>query len=75
MGADHAAAIDESKGEVSDSKLHPSVVVGYSAFYAPYVHEIDKQYTKGGWKYLETAINESKGKILSIIRKEAKIKK
>ena len=31
--------------------------IGYSAAYAIFVHEIDKNYAIGGWKFLENAMN------------------
>jgi len=48
--------------------------IGYTAFYAPFVHEIDKNYTVGGWKFLARALNDNVRKILSIISSRAIIK-
>lgn len=31
--------------------------IGYTAEYAIYVHEIDKNYRRGGWKFLANAMN------------------
>lgn len=50
--------------------------IGYTAYYAPWVHEIDKNYRKTGtsWKFLEKALKRNKKKVLKIIRDEAYIK-
>lgn len=53
----------------------PGAEIGYRASYAPFVHEIDKNYKHGKqWKFLETAMNELRGRILDVIRKSARIK-
>lgn len=36
-----------------------NVTMGYRAFYAVYVHEIDRNYTVGKWKYLEDPIKQA----------------
>jgi len=46
--------------------------IGYMANYAPYVHEINKNYTIGQWKFLETALKEKNREILEIISKRAR---
>ena len=53
----------------------PGAEIGYTAAYAPYVHEIDKAYRKPGtsWKFLEKALRESRKEILEIIRESAKV--
>lgn len=53
----------------------PIAEVGCTAYYAGYVHEnLEANFTVGQAKFLETAIKESRGEILSIIRKHARIK-
>ena len=52
----------------------PWAVVGYTAIYAPMVHEINKNYTVGQWKFLETPLFDSTRDILEIIRRRAMIK-
>ena len=59
--------------EAYDTPLGPGAEIGFMASYAPFVHEINKSYTVGQWKFLETAIKENYQKILEIIRKRAKI--
>jgi hypothetical protein len=51
----------------------PAVVVGFGAFYAIFVHEIQKAYKKGDWKFLERAFDENRNKILKIIKDNTKI--
>lgn len=47
--------------------------VGFEAEYAAAVHEIDKNYTVGSWKYLQNAIDENRDRILEIIRSRVKL--
>jgi hypothetical protein len=49
-----------------------SVAIGNSASYAIWVHEIDKNYVVGQWKYLTTAIQRNQNNILKIIKGHAK---
>lgn len=53
---------------------NPIVEIGYTAFYAPFVHEINKNYRVGNWQFLRNALAKNDGKILDIIRQEAEIK-
>ena len=62
----------------------PGAEIGYTALYAPYVHEIPPPparsvpggrsaiHTVGQWKFLETALKEKSREILEIIRKRAR---
>jgi hypothetical protein len=49
-----------------------SAEIGYTASYAPYVHEINKHYVAPGtqWKFLETAIFRRTADILALFGKE-----
>ena len=49
--------------------------IGYTAYYAVYVHEIEKEYRKPGssWKYLENTIKENAIKVLDFIVRSAKV--
>lgn len=58
--------------EVYNTVEGAGAVIGYMAGYAPYVHEINKNYTVGQWKFLETALKEKSREILEIIRKRAR---
>ena len=71
MSRDHSGEIKENQKEAQDSE---SAIVGYSAYYALFVHEIDKFYTVGAWKFLEWALRSQKGMILKIIKDRVKIK-
>lgn len=53
---------------------NPVVEIGYSASYAPFVHEINKNYRVGNWQFLRNALAKNEVKILDIIRQEAQIK-
>lgn len=49
------------------------VEIGYTAVYAPYVHEINANYRRGQWKFLVTALKQNAKKILEILRKTARV--
>lgn len=72
LAADHNTSVSESKGEAAAAKT-PMAIIGFSAFYAVFVHEINKNYTVGQWKYLEAVLIRDRKLILDIIRKKAKI--
>ena len=62
--------------EARETIVGPVCEIGYTASYAPFVHEIKRvHYTKAGtsWKYLEIPLNSSQKIILDIIRSEVKI--
>ena len=48
--------------------------IGYTAEYAVYVHEINKNYTVGQWKFLEKPIAENHDRILAEIVQEIGLK-
>jgi hypothetical protein len=48
-------------------------IIGYTAAYAPFVHEINKNYTVGQWKFLETALTENHDAILAAIAEEIRV--
>jgi hypothetical protein len=51
----------------------PMAEVGFTAAYAPFVHEINKNYVTGQWKFLQTALHESQKDVLRVIREESRI--
>ena len=57
-----------------DTQKGPDAVIGYTASYAPYVHEIDANYRVGQWKFLEMALRMLKKKILHTIKSYARIR-
>jgi len=58
--------------QVYDTPKGPGAVIYYTAAYAPYVHEINRNYRVGQWKFLETALKQKAREILEIIRKRAR---
>lgn len=63
------------RGSAYHRRLEPlTVEVGFGADYAAPVHEIDKDYNQGKWKYLQRAIDENHDRILEIIRKRAQVR-
>jgi len=54
----------------------PGVEIGYTASYAIYVHEIDKNYRAPGtgWQYLTKAVRMSKKAVLDIVRRTARVR-
>lgn len=61
--------------QVYDTSMGPAADVYYTAFYAPFVHEIDKNYRSPGtgWKFLERALSRSEKEIVEIIARTAKV--
>lgn len=49
------------------------VAIGFGASYAIYVHEINKNYVVGSWKYLTKAIQRNQREIVKIITAYARI--
>lgn len=52
---------------VKESQNIKKVAIGYGASYAIYVHEINKNYVVGSWKYLMKAIQRNQKEIVNII--------
>lgn len=75
LSSEHGVTKSQAKGMATARKNVIGVVVGFSAYYAIYVHEIQKAYKAPGtqWKYLETAVKENSQKILDIIRGKVKV--
>lgn len=79
LKAEHTSAIAESKAIASQVK-DPIVIMGYSANYAMWVHEIIKRFPQtkfsrpgSGAKWLEAAIKNNRNKIVETVGKYAKI--
>lgn len=84
MSADHASAISENRA-VTQAIPYPVLIMGFSANYALWVHEmVDAQFSGrpgkkpgrpgSGAKFLESALKRNKGVILEAIQKHASIK-
>ena len=74
LAADHDRVLAEERGQFrSISPDLPEVTVGYSAFYAIFVHEDpDAQHTVGEFKFLESAVKENIPKAVKILTRIAK---
>lgn len=73
--ADHTSALTKATGDAR-SKRGPTVVLGYTAYYAPIVHEMMGarfQRPGAGAKWLEASLRRNRPKILESIREEAKV--
>ena len=77
LQADHRQNVNEAKAD--GSYLVPIGTIGYTAYYAAYVHEMsnDVNWTKSGTgnKFLETSFKQNHKEILNIIQREAQIRK
>lgn len=76
MHGPHKAAIEGNRKLASIMK-NPVVILGYSAYYAAYVHEavhIKFKRPQSGAKFFQSSFRKNQKKILAIIAKEARIK-
>ena len=76
LSSDHSQSVSSATAETASDK-NPSVIIGFSAYYAVYVHEMPdtNNFNRAGSgpKFLEDAIKRNEQRILSIIAEEAKI--
>lgn len=71
----HGTLTTKAKG-VAAGKRIPLVVIGFSAFYATYVHEMvgaTFQRPNAGAKFLEAALNRNRAAIIAAIKKSVKL--
>lgn len=73
LSSEHASSVSDMESRVGRS-LMPFAAIGFTAFYAVFVHEIQKDYVTGSWKFLETPLTANEKTILRIIQKRAMIK-
>ena len=77
LSSGHPQALDRGKAEIAGE--NPKVMMGFSAFYAVFVHEmvgpINWSRPGSGAKWFEKAIKRKKNEILKIIAESARIKK
>jgi len=76
LSSDHGSAITEAKSHGSKDNIVGTI--GFSAFYAPDVHEaVEATFKKprAQAKFLETPLKEMSGQILQIIRDDARVKR
>ena len=69
---DHNMSVIKSKSETTKTKI-PMAIIGFTAYYAVYVHEINKKYTVGQWQFLKTALEVNRKKTLNTIAREASV--
>jgi len=74
--SDHERCISEARGIVAEGKNKFNAIVGYTANYALWVHEMPSHYNfnSGSNKFLEKALLKNKNRILRILVKYAKLK-
>lgn len=70
LKSDHTTIRGGMLSKVRKSK-EPIAAIGFTAFYAVYVHEIKKKYNEGGHKFLERAVKQNQKRLLNLIKKEA----
>jgi len=75
MKGDHNSTISSRQATLPRGVIKPTVEVGYTAFYALYVHEDPNAKHKKGkeHKFLQKAVSRNKGRILDVIAKEVKV--
>lgn len=82
MAVDHKTILSQAKGEVSTNPS-PMVVMGFTANYAEYVHELGETVRPGveinwsrpgsGARFFQSALERNRDKILETIAKEARV--
>lgn len=76
LSAGHMSAKSKAKG-MAKSEPKPLLVMGFSAYYAPYVHEnMEAKFQRpgAGPKFLEAALKNNKDIILKTIKESARIR-
>jgi hypothetical protein len=77
LRVDHEQVLASAKG-IAMKKQRPLVVIGFSANYAAFVHEMgdDVNWSRpgSGGKFFEKALDRNKNKILQIVGKESRTK-
>lgn len=73
VAQEHLGHVNEAASNAR-SQNRPFAEIGCTAFYAVDVHEdLEARHTTGGCKFLERAITEGQGKILSTVKRFAKL--
>jgi hypothetical protein len=82
MASDHSSVVSDMKAETKLNVLNSKqvVMIGYSAYYATYVHEkitrnqlaLTFSRPGSGPKWLQASVLRNKDKIIKVIKKEAK---
>lgn len=76
MGDQHSRALEEGRGIVSKGRFRFNAIVGYTANYALWVHEMPAHYNfnSGSNKFLQKALLKNRERIKKILIKWATIK-
>jgi len=77
LAADHPGEVDEAR-KLIGQEGRPAVALGFSAFYAFFVHEMvgaHFQRPGSGAKFFESALKRNHDKIVKVIQEEARLKK
>ena len=62
------------KASAYTARTDTGAVVGFTAAYAPFVHEaVEANFRVGGAKFLEKALSANRGRILRIMQRRAKV--
>lgn len=73
LSAEHSSRKAEGRQQITGINGLVSTI-GYTAYYAPFVHEIQKKYATGNWQFLRNALANNEMKILGILKEEAQIR-
>lgn len=75
MNQDHASAMSFLRDRVKEETKNKGVGIGFSAYYALYVHEnIEASHRVGEARFLQNAVKEQSARVLKIIASEARKK-
>jgi len=77
LAANHPGEVDQARALISRED-RPAVALGFSAFYAFFVHEMvgaHFQRPGSGAKFFESALKRNHDKIVKVIQEEARLKK
>lgn len=75
VAAEHSKVINDAAMKVRGFRRGPAVIIGFSAFYAVFVHEnLEARHTEGMAKFLEYAAAMDRMKGLGIVQREARIR-
>lgn len=74
METNHKSVVSQEKAGLSKNLFTPEVEVGFSAYYAIFVHEdLDAKHKVGQAKYLDSAIASSVGEVIAAVKMEASL--
>lgn len=72
LGLGHSQTVDSEKMSLPPGTSNPEVTIGFTAFYAFFVHEDGVTRNWTGKKFLERALQENLARIIAVIREEVK---